>query len=121
MKITENGVAATWQQSSPTGSLEVAEKWDEQVSWIGETIGHEKATRGGKQSHNRAIVAVARKLAVLLHRILDHTRAVHPVLCSSCLRIQTMFPVAKPRVPVTACRVGPSQGRPKTDSIDFSV
>jgi transposase len=27
------------------------------------------ASRGGKQSHNRAIVAVARKLAVLLHRI----------------------------------------------------
>jgi transposase len=27
------------------------------------------AARGGKQSHNRAIVAVARKLAVLLHRI----------------------------------------------------
>jgi hypothetical protein len=31
-----------------------------------------------------------------------------------------MFTVAKPRVPVTACRVGPSQGRPKTGSIDFS-
>ena len=27
------------------------------------------ASRGGKQSRNRAIVAVARKLAVLLHRI----------------------------------------------------
>jgi hypothetical protein len=27
------------------------------------------ASRGGKQSHNQAIVAVARKLAVLLHRI----------------------------------------------------
>src|ERR1700757_4783553 len=27
------------------------------------------ASRGGKQSHNHAIVAVARKLAVLLHRI----------------------------------------------------
>jgi len=27
------------------------------------------ASRGGRQSHNRAIVAVARKLAVLLHRI----------------------------------------------------
>ena len=27
------------------------------------------ASRGGKQTRNRAIVAVARKLAVLLHRI----------------------------------------------------
>jgi hypothetical protein len=27
------------------------------------------ASRGGKQSRNRAIVAVARKLAILLHRI----------------------------------------------------
>ena len=31
--------------------------------------GLDLASRGGKQSHNRAIVAVARKLAVLLHRI----------------------------------------------------
>src|SRR5580698_626700 len=54
------------------------------------------ASRGGKQSRNRAIVAVARKLAVLLHRILGHARAVQPVLCSSCLRIQIMFTVANP-------------------------
>jgi transposase len=52
---------------------------------------------------------------------LGHARAVHPVPRSSCLRIQIMFIVAKPRVPVTACRVGPSQGRPKTGSTDFSV
>jgi len=39
---------------------------------------------------------------------LGHARAVHPVLCSSCLRIRIMFPVAKPRIPVTACRLGPS-------------
>jgi hypothetical protein len=31
-----------------------------------------------------------------------------------------MFPVAKPRIPVTACRLGPWYGRPKTGSIDFS-
>jgi transposase len=31
--------------------------------------GQHLASRGGKQSRNRAIVAVARKLAVLLHRI----------------------------------------------------
>ena len=52
---------------------------------------------------------------------LDHARAIHPVLRSSYLRIQIRLPVAKPRVPVTACRLGPSQGRPKTGSIDFSV
>ncbi len=57
------------------------------------------------------IVAVARKLAVLLHRIWVTARALHPVLCSSCLRIQIMLTVAQPRVPMTACRVGPSQGR----------
>ena len=51
---------------------------------------------------------------------LGHARAVHPVLCSSCLRIRIMLTVAQPRVPMTACRVGPSQGRPKTGSIDFS-
>ncbi len=51
---------------------------------------------------------------------LGHARAIHPVLRCSCLRIEVMFTVAKPRVPVTACRVGPSQGRPKTGSIDFS-
>jgi Integrase core domain/HTH-like domain len=51
---------------------------------------------------------------------LGHARAIHPVLCSSCLRIQIMLTVAQPRVPMTACRVGPSQGRPKTGSIDFS-
>src|SRR5260370_1621875 len=39
---------------------------------------------------------------------LGHARAVHPVLCSSCLRIEIMFPVAKPRIPATACRLGPS-------------
>jgi transposase len=32
-----------------------------------------------------------------------------------------MFTVAQPRVPMTACRLGPSQGRPQTGSIDFSV
>jgi len=49
------------------------------------------------------------------------TRAVHPVLRSSGLRIQIMFIVAKPRVPMTACRVGPSQGRPeKLAASDFS-
>ena len=32
-----------------------------------------------------------------------------------------MFSVAKPRVPMTACRFRPSQGRPKTGSIDFSL
>ena len=51
---------------------------------------------------------------------LGHARAIHPVLCNSCLRIQIMLTVAQPRVPMTACRVGPSQGRPKTGSIDFS-
>ena len=35
---------------------------------------------------------------------LGHARAIPPVLCSSCLRIQTMFTVAKPRVPMTALR-----------------
>ena len=35
-------------------------------------------------------------------------------------RCMAMFPVAKPRIPMTACRFGPSQGRPKTGSIDFS-
>ena len=39
---------------------------------------------------------------------LGHARAVHPVLSSSCLRIRIMFPIAKPRIPVTACRLGPS-------------
>src|ERR1035438_9785067 len=38
---------------------------------------------------------------------LGHAGTIHPVLCSSCLRTRTMFIVAKPRVPVTACRVGP--------------
>jgi hypothetical protein len=52
---------------------------------------------------------------------LGHTRAIPTVLCSSCLRIRIMFPVARPRVPMTACRIGPSQGRPKTGSIDFSL
>jgi len=32
-------------------------------------MGLNLAPRGGKQARNRAIVAVARKLAVLLHRI----------------------------------------------------
>jgi hypothetical protein len=32
-----------------------------------------------------------------------------------------MFIVAKPRVPMTACLVGPSKDRPKTGSIDFSI
>jgi hypothetical protein len=38
---------------------------------------------------------------------LGHARAVHPVLCSSCLRIQIMLTVAQPRIPMTACRLGP--------------
>lgn len=32
-----------------------------------------------------------------------------------------MLSVAKPRVPMTACRFGPSQGWPKTGSIDVSL
>jgi hypothetical protein len=32
-----------------------------------------------------------------------------------------MFPADKPRVPMTAYRLGPSQGRPKTGSIDLSL
>jgi hypothetical protein len=34
-----------------------------------QTLGPASGFRGGKQSRNRAIVALARKLAVLLHRI----------------------------------------------------
>jgi hypothetical protein len=43
----ENGVLGNYDLTQS----ELAEKWDEQVSWIGETIGHEKAIetphRGG--------------------------------------------------------------------------
>jgi transposase len=49
--------AASFPQMSPNGRSTLRQ-------W-----GLHLASRGGKQSRNRAIVAVARKLAVLLHRI----------------------------------------------------
>src|ERR1035438_3761397 len=39
MMCTKNGVLSKFDLLAG----ELAEKWDEQVSWIGETIGHEKA------------------------------------------------------------------------------
>jgi len=61
------------------------------------------ASRGGKQSRNRAIVAVARKLAVLLHSHLGHAAAIHSVLCKGRLRKKscstvTMTPCSDDRV-----------------------
>jgi len=52
---------------------------------------------------------------------LGHAGALPPLPYSSCLRIQIMFTVAKPRVPMTALHVRPSQGRLETGSTDFFV
>src|SRR3984885_110848 len=52
------------------------------------------ASRGGKQSRNRAIVAVARKLAVLLHRIWVTQQPYIPFLCKGRLRQESCSTVA---------------------------
>jgi transposase len=58
MKTTKHHLIAEVPRSSPRGKDSTLRQW-----------GLHLASRGGKQSRNRAIVAVARKLAILLHRI----------------------------------------------------
>jgi hypothetical protein len=66
--------------------------------------GLQLASRAGKSARNRAIVAVARKLAVLFHRIWITQKPYVPFTLLPESRRRCLL-VATTRVPMTACRV----------------
>jgi hypothetical protein len=61
-----------------------------------------EAARGGKQAKSKAVVAVARKLAVLLHRLWTTQEPLHALLRGSRLRDADVYPLRRHRVPMTA-------------------
>jgi transposase len=63
------------------------------------------ASRGGKQARNKAVVAVARKLAVLLHRIWTTQEPYNALLRTSCIDDHHVYPLRRHRVPMTASRL----------------
>jgi Transposase IS116/IS110/IS902 family len=67
------------------------------------------AARGGKQAKSKAVVAVARKLAVLLHHLWSTQEPYMPFLRTSSLRDQHVYPLRRHRVPMTASRLRPSR------------
>src|SRR6201987_906643 len=72
------------------------------------------AARGGKRAKNTAVVAVARKLAVLLHRIWTTQEPYMPFYAKAA-RIVHVHLLRRHRVPMTACRLWPST-RPSENS-----
>jgi transposase len=78
------------------------------------------AMRCGKQARNRAIVAVARKLAVLLHRIWI-TQKQYDALTLPLLELKQSCSLVLTKPCSDDCVSGWAiKGRPKTGSIDFS-
>jgi hypothetical protein len=65
------------------------------------------ASRGGKQAKNKAVVAVARKLAVLPPH-LDDARSLHALLRRCGLRNDHIYLLRRHRVPMTASAFWPS-------------
>jgi transposase len=76
----EMSTSAPCWSSAPTTCSVVTEKTQAYDKW-----GLSLASRGGKQARNRAIVAVARKLACAASPDLDHPGTIRAVLCCRCL------------------------------------